>query len=165
MTPEEWQQFMKDQDYRTTCPNLPIADSLIKQGERLAQIGQIREAIAAYKEAQTLDPAFEISAFSWNNLCWLGSTWGYAAEVLGACEKAVDLASEQNDGWLSGYRDSRGLARALTGDTKGAIDDFQAFTDSPYNVGYKAKRQGWVEALQSGEDPFTQEVLEALRTE
>jgi WD40 repeat protein len=26
MTPGEWRRFMKDQDYRATCPNLPILE-------------------------------------------------------------------------------------------------------------------------------------------
>ena len=39
---------------------------------------------------------------------------------------------------LADYRDSRGLARALTGDSKGAIEDFRFFAEksscSPFKV-------------------------------
>jgi regulator of sirC expression with transglutaminase-like and TPR domain len=39
-----------------------------------------------------------------------------------ACEQAVTLAPEDSD-----IRDSRGLARVLTGNVDGAIADFQAY--------------------------------------
>ncbi len=75
-----------------------------------------------------------------------------------ACEKAVTLAPE--DGMI---RDSRGLARALTGDTKGAIADFQAFIQSSNDSEQKSQRQGWVNALSAGKNPFTEEELKKLR--
>ncbi len=90
----------------------------------LAIQGLLVEALAAYAEAQTLDPTLEISARSWNTLCWFGSLWGYATAVLDACERAVELAPENGD-----YHDSRGLARALTGDYEGAIEDFEFYIE------------------------------------
>ena len=102
---------------------------------------------------------YEISANDWNGLCWNGSLNGYASDVIFACEKAVALAP--NDGAI---RDSRGLARALTGDFDGAIEDFQAYidlADSPDEM--KNQRREWIEALERGENPFTEEVLESLR--
>ncbi|MEO1067611.1 MAG: tetratricopeptide repeat protein [Cyanobacteria bacterium J06638_6] len=75
-----------------------------------------------------------------------------------ACEKAVALAPEHG-----GIIDSRGLARALTGDTQGAIADFQAFVEWTNNEDSKAQRQEWIEALKQGENPFTPELLEDLR--
>jgi hypothetical protein len=71
-----------------------------------------------------IDPAL-VSAIDWNNVCWQGSAQGIAREVMPACEKAVNMGPTNVS-----YRDSRGLARALTGDTEGAIADFQAFLDS-----------------------------------
>ncbi len=67
----------------------------------------MKDAIAAYEEAQKLDRELKISAYSWNILCWQGTVWGHAAEIMDYCDKAVDLKPE--DG---GYRDSRGVARA-----------------------------------------------------
>ena len=78
-----------------------------------------------------------------------------------ACDKAVSLAPEEPV--LEYYLDSRGLARALTGDTQGAIEDFQAFIESPYtDEEEKAKRQRWIDALRAGKNPFTKEELESL---
>ncbi len=117
----------------------------------------MQEAIALYKEAQKLDPTLEISADSWNALCWDGSLHGNAAEVIFACEKAVALAPE--DG---GIRDSRGLARALTGDTQGAIEDFQEFIEWTKNERKKAQRQRWIDALRADKNPFTEEEIKSL---
>jgi regulator of sirC expression with transglutaminase-like and TPR domain len=59
-------------------------------------------------------------------------------------------------------RDSRGLARALTGNFKGAIEDFQVFIESTDDADVKAQRESWVKDLQAGNNPFTPEVLENL---
>jgi hypothetical protein len=95
-----------------------------------------------------------------NHSCWYGSIGGQAAKVMNACEKAVELASKDK---ISLYRDSRGLARALTGNFAGAIEDFQVFVDSTDDEEQKAQRQQWIEALQKGGNPFTSEVLEELK--
>jgi hypothetical protein len=57
----------------------------------------------------------------WNEICSQGKLKGSAAEVLGACEKGV--AMDPQDWHL---RVGRGLARALTGNSKGATEDFPA---------------------------------------
>jgi hypothetical protein len=96
---------------------------------------------------------------SWNNLCRHGSLNGSAQEVMFACKKAVNLAP--NNVYI---RDSRGIARALTGDEPGAIEDFQAFVNSPgISKKYTEQRQGWIKELKAGENPFTDEVLQELR--
>ena len=75
-----------------------------------------------------------------------------------ACEKAVALSPK--DGLVF---ESRGLARALTGDIEGAIADFQVYVEWTSNEKNKAQRQEWIKALQAGENPFTDEVLQELR--
>jgi len=77
---------------------------------------------------------------------------------LNACEQAVALEPENN-----GIRDSRGLARALTGNITGAIEDFQAFINSTNDKDMKAQRQRWIDALRAGQNPFTPEELQSLR--
>ena len=59
--------------------------------------------------------------------------------------------------------DSRGLARALTGDIEGAIIDFQVYVEWTSNKEEKTQRQEWIKALQAGENPFTDELLKELR--
>jgi regulator of sirC expression with transglutaminase-like and TPR domain len=75
-----------------------------------------------------------------------------------ACENAVTLAPKNGE-----FRDSRGIARALTGNTAGAIEDFQAFIKSTDSDEKKKQRQGWIDALNAGKNPFTQEEIEKLK--
>ncbi|MEE9234886.1 MAG: alpha/beta hydrolase [Candidatus Acidoferrales bacterium] len=137
---------------------LVAALGLVAKGENLARERKVEAAIRAYAEAQETYPALTIVAQSWNQLCWQGSLWGYAAEVMPACEQAVALAPDNGN-----IRDSRGLARALTGDLAGAIQDFQAFVAFTQNERARAQRQEWIDALREGRNPFTPEVLEKLR--
>jgi tetratricopeptide (TPR) repeat protein len=96
-----------------------------------------------------------------NNTCWFGSIYGYAEETLQFCDQAVALNPDD-----SGYRDSRGLARALTGDYAGAIEDFQFFVDSEeYDDTLIQQRKQWILDLKAGKNPFTAEVLEMLKGE
>jgi len=71
-----------------------------------------------------------------------------------ACEKAVVLDSH--------YRGYRGLARALTGNTSGAIEDFEAYITISKNKQGKVKVQSWVNALRAGKNPFTDAELKSL---
>ena len=64
------------------------------------------------------------------------------------------------------YLDSRGLARALTGKIQGAIEDFQAFAEYPeFPEESREQRRQWIEALQKGDNPFTEQVLEDLKNQ
>jgi len=58
-----------------------------------------------------------------NSMCWFGSLSGFAAQVMPACERA-GLSGAVEHAWQN-WRDSRGVARAITGDYAGAIEDFQ----------------------------------------
>jgi hypothetical protein len=87
-----------------------------------------------------------------------------------ACEQAVEVAPEGAKGI---FRDARGLARALTGDTARAIADFTAFLDylkgQPNRVGYDQaflnRRENWIAALKGGRNPFDERLRKALRLE
>ena len=134
------------------------ASATVAKGQQLVEQGDIEAAIAAYHQAQELDPNIEISAQNWNSLCWDGSLHGHAADVMFACKKAVALEPENGD-----IIDSRGLARALTDDFEGAIEDFQIFIEWTTNGDKQQQRQDWIKSFQSGENPFTEDVLESLR--
>jgi tetratricopeptide (TPR) repeat protein len=112
---------------------------------------------------------------TWNNLCWWGSLYGFEERVVdGACERAVDLANKAGaadaEWYIATSRDGRGLARALTGDVPGAIEDFTFFVEwgrkySQY-LEYLPAREEWIERLEAGEGPaqiFDAETLEALK--
>jgi hypothetical protein len=61
------------------------------------------------------------------------------------------------------------LARALTGDYAGAIEDFQFFIDNEKREAFTPsmfqQRQQWIVELQAGRNPLTPELLEELRNE
>ena len=128
------------------------------KGERLAGAGKISEAIDAYRNARERDSRLTITAGTWNQLCWYGGLWDRAADVLFACERAIELTPNHG-----GRRDSRGLVRALLGDTEGAIEDFEFFVKSTEDERARERREVWIEALRVGTNPFTPEVLAELR--
>lgn len=138
------------------------ASALIEDGIVLAQQGDISGAVAKYKEAFTLDPELESSpgtARVWNQLCWYGALWKQAEQVLTACDQAVLLSDGEPN-----YRDSRGVARAITGDFKGAIEDFEAYVAANQGEPNGEQRQEWIDMLTAGENPFDNEaLLEELR--
>jgi hypothetical protein len=58
------------------------------------------------------------------------------------------------------------VARALRGDTSGAIADFEVYIADPeINETDKVQRRQWIEALKKGENPFTDEVLDGLKNQ
>lgn len=133
--------------------------ALLEDAEKLVRRGEVKRAIAAYSEARVLSDRslVEVSASAWNTLCWFGSLWGHATDVMDACNKAVAGEPDSEE-----FRDSRGLARALAGDRKGAIEDFQAFVDATKDEERKYQRQSWINVLRAGDNPFTPEVIREL---
>ncbi|MEH1934239.1 MAG: tetratricopeptide repeat protein [Nostoc sp.] len=133
-------------------------DRLIDEGNSRLQESNFKEALAAYTAALKFDPKAEIPADSWNRICMDGSLQKQAADVLPACDKAVALAPEDGNN-----RDIRGLARALTGNTQGAIEDFEAYIAQTEDKDIKAQRQRWVKDLRAGKNPFTDAEIKKLR--
>ncbi|MGI8503599.1 MAG: hypothetical protein ACR2LR_21080, partial [Hassallia sp.] len=132
--------------------------ALIEEAEEQLKQDEYSKALAVYKKIENLNPTKENLAKSWDSLCWQGSLQGYVKNVVNdACEKAVKLAPNN-----ASIRDSRGLARALTGNFQGAIEDFQIFIESTNDPEEKKKRESWVKDLQAGNNPFTPEVLDKL---
>ncbi len=129
--------------------------SLLIIGKQLAKYDKIDEAITAYNQAQEFDPKLEITASDWNTLCWEGSKYKQAEEVMFACNNAIKLAPDNE--WI---RNSRGFARALTDDFEGAIEDFERFIELSENAEEKAERQRWIESLKQGKNSFIDEVLQ-----
>ncbi|MBP0020517.1 MAG: hypothetical protein J7647_23555 [Cyanobacteria bacterium SBLK] len=136
------------------------ASTQLEEGIKQANQGTILEAISLYEKSQKTDPDLEISANDWHTLCRFGSLERQAKDVMFACEKVVSLTEEKD----ITFRESRGLARALTGDFEGAIADFQAFVNDRKGDEQK-KRKQWIEDLRADKNPFTDEVLEELRNE
>jgi uncharacterized protein YjbI with pentapeptide repeats len=116
-------------------------------GADLVTVGDVDGAIRAYQEAQNLDPNLTISAHFWFMLGRYGSLHNRATDVLFACEKAVELGQPA----MYKYKITRGLARALTGNFAGAIEDFEAAINSgKLKEEELEKQQRCIEALKSG---------------
>jgi tetratricopeptide (TPR) repeat protein len=151
------------QDYR-----LDLADLLTELAEELAHSSENRnqaaKAVAALQAVLTEIPEGVIPVSRLNNICWYASLWGLAEDALFACELAVEM----DPGNVS-CLDSRGLARALSGDNAGAIEDFRVFIAEGANQNVSAttiaQRAEWVDALAAGENPFDQALINELRSE
>lgn len=133
------------------------ARSKVDEGDLLLSQGVILEALNAYQKALELNPQSSILSRNWNSICWYGALIEHAKEVMPACERAVTQASTNGD-----FYDSRGVARALTGNKRGAIEDFEVFLKSTPAGAIATQRREWVAALEAGQNPFTPEVLQSL---
>lgn len=131
------------------------------RGLAYADQGDYQRAILDFTKATELESS---DLQSWQNLCFAGSLAGMAIKVIKACEQAVKLAPD--NGWI---HNNRGLARALTGDYQGAIEDFKFFVhwskENDMYEKYGRKREAWIAELEAGRNPFDKATLEELRKE
>jgi TonB family protein len=134
------------------------AAGLVSDGVRLAQQGRMQDALTAYSAAQGIDARLNGSVGFWYGLCWHGSVWGYASDVMFACDQAVALAPRQ-----ARTREARGIARALTSDFAGAIDDLEESAARASVGAIRTRLLTWIRLLRSGENPFNESVLDRLR--
>lgn len=126
------------------------------------RVGEFEAAIADYLRAIELDKQ---GAEIFNNLCWDYAITGQAELALEYCEQSV-----REDPSVSS-QDSRGVVYAQLGMVEEALADFEAVVDdlagtsNPELRAIHDKRQEWIEALQSGINPITAEVLIELQEE
>jgi hypothetical protein len=134
------------------------------QSAQSVYYGDVEAGVQFHAALNALNLADQVLASNWNDICWYGSLWNQGEKVLEICELAVRL--DETNG---GIRDSRGLARALCGDLRGAIEDFTYFIDwySQFDPDSAeiALRRDWIQALEAGTNPFDAATLEALRQE
>lgn len=147
---------------KVVVETLIAAIATLREGRNLVQQGSIPEAIQAFARAEALDSRLRVDSRRWATLCWGGVLRGFPAEVMTACERSVALS-----GGHAWPRSGRGIARALTGDVDGAIEDFEAWaTYAPnWTPGERRRiqRLEWIAVLRRGENPFTPELLQSLR--
>ncbi len=130
---------------------------LLARGEQGVEEQDYQAAVEAYTAAQTIDASLDISADTWKEICWFGSLRGEPEAVMPACEQAVTLEPED-----AGHRGNLGLAKALTGETEGAIQEFQAFIELNNNAGANRLVQGYIDTLRAGDNPFTEAEIQRL---
>jgi len=159
----EWAHFFGAQPYRITCPRVVAeeADALALVGDRAGAEKRFREALRPALETKEVETS--------NAICWLGSVDGYAELVMPACTRAMELAPDTTTRSLA--QDSRGVARALTGDTAGAIEDLTTALEAErarpdlFDPPYLKRRESFIAALRAGRNPFDKATLAALRVE
>ncbi len=150
LTWKEWSQHLPGAPYRTTCPDLHLTYfEAVKQANTYALAGQSEQAQQAFEEIRKVAEKTDNARLN-NLICWSGSLHNFAESVLPACERAVELEPDNKN-----YRESRGLAHALTGNYSAAIEDLEE----------AGGREDWVADLKAGENPFSPEVLEELKSE
>jgi hypothetical protein len=126
--------------------------------DSLAAAQDIPSALSLLKGVELSESPFDLSTNTWNLLCWYGSLNGFVDEVMHACESAV-----ASDSTVISYVDSRGLARAVSGDITGAASDFEYVVEHAPQGVFLDTRAAWLEKLRHGENPFTDEVLRELK--
>ena len=157
LTQDEWQRLLGHTPYHKTCADLPVHPSVYKpwleETERLTKQGKITSALETMTKVQRLEPAAEIYVNTLYGLCWFGSLWNAATEVMHTCEKVVDLFPDNGIA-----HQGRGLARALTGNFAGAVEDFTMYLEwAPKNDQSEediSLWQQWTEALKAHRKPL-----------
>jgi WD40 repeat protein len=143
-----------------------VAEHWIATGKTQVREGKVPEAMTLFDKAQKLEPTLKIDASDWHQLC-LGGVYLRPSDVFLACDKAVELASNNKD--KARHQSSRGLAKALTGDKQGAIVDFQAYiNDSKTDKADKtdtADYQKWIESIEKGDISTANEILQKLKSQ
>lgn len=133
----------------------PEGQYSLEQAHLLLEDGQREKALSIAADAASRTLGDE-NADDANRVCWRGSLWGLAEAVLPACEKALELEPTRGT-----YLDSRGLARALTGDLPGAAADFRAALAAQRDEWESIlveRRERWLAALENGENPIPEEL-------
>jgi tetratricopeptide (TPR) repeat protein len=131
------------------------AEAYDSRAHAYVRLADYERALADLEQAVAADADF---ARAQNNYCWYGSLLGQAAEVMESCERGVALEPDNPS-----YRDSRGLARALTGDYPGAVDDFSFYLAALESRGIEDQtRAAWIAELEAGQNPFDEAALQAL---
>lgn len=137
------------------------ASLILSRGYEFARSGEIVEALTAFKELEKFVRHENIHHGFWYILGRMGSLYGHANEVLFASEKAVELFPEY---WK--YKENLALNKALIGDFDGAIKELRdniKIKHLPDEL--KTYMKGWLNSLEQGQNPFTLEVVEALKVE
>lgn len=127
----------------------------------------VKDAVTASEEIHALNPQVVLPAETAANLCLRGSLYGFAKQVLSVCDQAV-----ANDPFPGRWRSRRAVARSIVGDQTGATADLEAyiswastteaFPKEALQLSLQ-KRQAWLEVLQTGQNPFTAEVIEQMK--
>ncbi|MCB0163945.1 MAG: NACHT domain-containing protein [Anaerolineae bacterium] len=118
-----------------------------------------QEAYEDFEKSRELDPE---RVYTFYGLCLHGVLFNTAESVINECDQAVLL--DPSSGVI---RDARGLARAVTGDFKGAVEDFEFFIewsqDYPRYDRRRAERRNWINELKMDHNFIDKTIIEEQR--
>lgn len=112
---------MKERSKRNSQMTDPTASGEFKSAKRLAILGNLGEAEAAYRRVTELVPDF---APGYSNLGNIYVARGSYEDAIKAYTTSNELAPLSNDSWL--VLVNRGLVRLEVGDPRGALSDMNA---------------------------------------
>ena len=146
-------RLIQDAPRASYDPYRLLAAALRRQGRFDAQLAVLDEAALRLPE-------------SWRaqgNRCWYHSLFGDPGSVLAACDRAVALAPSDDSAALTW----RGVARWLSGDPEGALEDLRAAVARGEAAGRRdaahLRVRAWLTALEAGQDPFDADTLDRER--
>ena len=99
-------------------------EKILASADKLRVEKKYAEWMQLAGEAFQLDPT-AVPNKDWNRVCWNGVLDGQAAVVIRACDLAVKRAG--SDDRIHDFRDSRGVARALSGEHPGRHRGLRVF--------------------------------------
>jgi hypothetical protein len=118
--------------------------------------GRLMKALDAWARFVTASqhPSFPPLSFEETlRLCrWSILLTGDGKRALPVCESAIELLPDRM------AIDSRGMARALIGDWKGALSDFGKSANYLEDERWRKQHLAWIEALRAGRNPITPDV-------
>ena len=125
---ERMEQAIRLDPLRSESAKQQCAWLILRVTRRLLDAGDSDEfpiLIKLIQEADELNFEMHFTGDDWNRLCKRGCQLGIAKEVVFAGDHAVTAAP-----YTLSFRETRGIARALSGDAKGAIADLRAHIKS-----------------------------------
>ncbi len=150
-------QFFGPEKAREVRPLLDAHHNLVTEWFEV-EVADVVRAMDVLARARAADEHLTVPGWYWDRVCWRGAVRQMAAVVINACNEAVRSAPRDPE-----FRDSRGLARALSGDLEGAIEDFDFFLQEVTDEERFNQRSEWTAQLRAGQNPFDEELLRSLR--
>lgn len=165
LTLAAWRSYLKDQPYRLTCPEVPVAgdvyDGLAAEAQQYTELGQTRQAREAVAQlSQLVEADRELESLSESGaLCRNAALTGAGPQALPLCRAARRLEPEDPEA-----AEGLAIALALSGQNGAAGASLrEALKNKNYPDERRSKAQSWLRALDSGSNPFQPSVLRLLR--
>jgi WD40 repeat protein len=147
-------------DYITADARAEFAEEALMASQELSRLGDVDRAIQAFNSFEDTPSLDRFMPIYLNSLCWHGTLWGHARDVLAYCFKAhQSVPDDVNLG------DSLALALSQSDDSHAneAIKLFESFIAAQESTEEeKRERRLWIERIRSGRKPLTPDIQHRL---